>query len=246
MDLAAWLDVIRSNAVRLADAARTAGMEAGVPTCEGWTVADLVTHQGGVYRWAAGVLESGSQTDPGPFPSRPVGSTCWTGTPRASVGSSTRWRRSTLTGRCGTGAAGAPAPARFWLRRMAHETIIHRVDAETAAGQRGAVEPPELAADGIDEYLEFLRTSSWTFDPRLGDLRGGLALQPTDVRRAWQVDFTADGIGVHQQAVSSGACLRGTASDLLPFAYNRRPADDIEMEGDLTLVKQWRDAVRFL
>ncbi len=246
MDLAAWLDVIRSNAVRLADAARRAGMEAGVPTCEGWSVADLVTHQGGVYRWAAGVLESGSQTDPGPFPEPPGGVDLldWYA---EGVGRILDALAAVDPDRpVWNWAAGAPAPARFWLRRMAHETIIHRVDAETAAGQRGAVEPPELAADGIDEYLEFLRTSSWTFDPRLGDLRGGLALQPTDVRRAWQVDFTADGIGVHQQAVSPGACLRGTASDLLLFAYNRRPADDIEMEGDLALVKQWRGAVRFL
>ncbi len=129
---------------------------------------------------------------------------------------------------------------------MAHETIVHRVDAEVAAGRPGVVEPPELAADGLDEYLGFLRTCAWTFDEQLGDLRGGLAFAPTDVTRAWHVDFTADGITVHPQETSPDARLRGTASNLLLFAYNRRPADDIEMEGDLTVIKQWRDAVRFL
>jgi hypothetical protein len=36
---------------------------------------------------------------------------------------------------------------------MAQETVIHRVDAELAAGAPVAVIPGDLAADGIDELL---------------------------------------------------------------------------------------------
>lgn len=45
------------------------------------------------------------------------------------------------------------SPLQHWARRQAHETAIHRVDAELAAGS--SVEPfdPTLAADGVDEYL---------------------------------------------------------------------------------------------
>ncbi|MGR7002504.1 maleylpyruvate isomerase family mycothiol-dependent enzyme [Yinghuangia aomiensis] len=49
-----------------------------------------------------------------------------------------------------------PVPhARFWARRMLHETLMHRVDAELALG----IEPDvsaEAAVDGIDELLTIL------------------------------------------------------------------------------------------
>src|SRR5215469_3181220 len=50
-----------------------------------------------------------------------------------------------------------PAPAGFWIRRMAHETLVHRADAQLAAG--AAPEPlieAEVAADAIDEWLMLL------------------------------------------------------------------------------------------
>ena len=44
--------------------------------------------------------------------------------------------------------------AGFWARRMAHETLVHRWDAEAGAGTTGAAMDPTVAADGIDEYLD--------------------------------------------------------------------------------------------
>jgi uncharacterized protein (TIGR03083 family) len=46
----------------------------------------------------------------------------------------------------------APTPLAFWARRQAHETAIHRADAQ---GSGGAVTPfqPAFAADGLDELL---------------------------------------------------------------------------------------------
>ena len=41
---------------RLRDNAARAGLGAPVPTCPGWTVRDLVAHQGMVHRWASAVL----------------------------------------------------------------------------------------------------------------------------------------------------------------------------------------------
>lgn len=42
----------------------------------------------------------------------------------------------------------------FWIRRMAQETVIHRIDAELATGQPVAPVPAGLAVDGIDETLK--------------------------------------------------------------------------------------------
>lgn len=41
----------------------------------------------------------------------------------------------------------------FWIRRMAHETVIHRVDAEQVAGLELAPVDEDVALDGIDEFL---------------------------------------------------------------------------------------------
>jgi uncharacterized protein (TIGR03083 family) len=42
----------------------------------------------------------------------------------------------------------------FWCRRMAHETTVHRVDVQAAAGVEVAPIPAEFAVDGIDEVLQ--------------------------------------------------------------------------------------------
>ena len=46
----------------------------------------------------------------------------------------------------------APTPLAFWARRQAHETAIHRVDAERAGGDVTGF-PSGFAVDGIDELL---------------------------------------------------------------------------------------------
>jgi len=52
----------------------------------------------------------------------------------------------------------APSPLAFWARRQAHETAIHRADAQLAAAAAGSGAdldpfPAGLAADGVDELL---------------------------------------------------------------------------------------------
>ena len=48
-----------------------------------------------------------------------------------------------------------PTTAAFWFRRQAHETAVHRWDAQRAATP-SSVDPIDatLAADGVDEWLE--------------------------------------------------------------------------------------------
>ena len=54
----------------------------------------------------------------------------------------------------------------FWIRRMAHESAVHRVDAAQTVGMAWSVSP-ELAADGVAEALEL-----W-LGTRLGTQVGG-------------------------------------------------------------------------
>ena len=43
---------------RMAVWSRAAGPDASVPTCPGWTVRDLLAHQGMVHRWATAVVRA--------------------------------------------------------------------------------------------------------------------------------------------------------------------------------------------
>src|SRR6476469_5547489 len=64
-------------------------------------------------------------------------------------------------------------PASFWARRRAHEAAVHLADAQLAAG-RDVDLAPEVAVDGIDEWLGLIAASTGgTPDrARAQDLRG--------------------------------------------------------------------------
>ena len=80
-------------------------------------------------------------------------------------------------------------PRRWWLRRLLHETAVHRWDVETAGAGPDQATPidPEVAVDGIDEL----------FDNFLPFVAEGLAgtgqtmhLHSNDAPGEWQLTFT--------------------------------------------------------
>lgn len=122
----------------------------------------------------------------------------------------------------------------FWRRRMAHETTVHRVDVQAAAG--GPVDPidPEIALDGIDELL-FL----W-FGYRLNELRmssprqGAVALSAA--QRRWLAIFergrsSARRVG-DADARSADAMVRGDPMAVYLWSWGRLPDQSVHISGD--------------
>ncbi len=247
MEISAYLDSVRDNARQFAEATRAAGVDARVPTCPDWTVADLARHQGRVFQWISEIVESKAQeyVDRKPFEEEAERSD-----PLTWLEASAEKALAVL------GAADpetpvwnwfgpGPAPARFWYRRIAHETAIHRVDAESAAGRSGAskVEPAELAADGIDEYLDFLplRASRDKAFP----LSGSYHFHTTDVEGEWVVVFDDNGVTIRREHAKADVAIRGPASDLELFLYNRGGSEGLETFGDPAAVAAWAEHIRF-
>ena len=120
--------------------------------------------------------------------------------------------------------------AGFWPRRMAHETAVHRVDAEQAVGAAvGAIEPA-FGVDGIDEILTI-------FVPALGADRSPgdgrtVHLHSTDAEGEWLIRFDPDRIDVATGHAKGDAAVRGPAGDLLLWLWGRRPLDGLEVFGD--------------
>ena len=142
----------------LVAAARSAGVHAPVPSCPGWEVRDLLAHIGFVHRWAAryvaeGLTEMVEEPDEAEMvPAAPSDDTIisWVADGHAALVEVLSSAPPDV--QCWTFLP-APSPLAFWARRQAHETAVHRVDAELAAGGPPTPVDPAFAVDGTDEVL---------------------------------------------------------------------------------------------
>lgn len=227
------LDQLESDGVRLADAATDLG--AAVPPCPQWTVRDLVTHLGGVHRWATSIVRDRLEYDPAPGEGdletpgdRDV--IDWFREGHAELMSVLRTADPDV--QCYTFFA-APSPLAFWSRRQAHETAIHRADAESAGGGITPF-PTDFAADGIGELLTGFAARRRSFS-RVDQPRT-LALRPSDAE-GWTVRLAPDGVRSTPGAEPAEVTVSGTASDLYLWVWNR-PAT-VAVEGDADVAALW-------
>ncbi len=249
MELSVYLDGVRDNARLFVEAVRKSGLDAPVPTCPDWTAADLARHQGRVFYWISTIVETKAQEyiDRTPFEDEAEGAD----DPLAFVERGAEHALAVL------GAAdpetpvwnwidGGPGPARFWFRRMAHETVVHRADAEAAATGRigtSRVDPAELAADGIDEFLDFLDMRSR--GGRTPPLSGSYHFHTTDVPGEWVVVFDGDAVTIRREHAKADVAVRGPASDLELFLYSRRGSEGLDTFGDPAALAAWTEHIRF-
>lgn len=247
MDFAAWVEVIRAEGRRMADAAAGLSPDAPVPSCPGWKVRRLVSHMGRVHRMAALLVSEARKEFPAALEEvLPEG---W-----PSDGELIGWLRDGC-GRLAAALEAAPAdlecvtfqegrPARdFWARRQAHETSIHRVDAELAAGVSVTGFDAEYAADGIDELLTMfiLRPGRNPNAPRLMTL----AVEASDAGRGWTAVFGPDEAAGRRGAGEAECTVTGPASDLYTFLWNRTPVGGLGVEGDSDVLAHWADSASF-
>lgn len=236
-----YVDVIRNETTRLVAAARRAGPAAAVPSCPGWTVTDLLVHLGTVQRWATGMVEqrAGAAEAPTPeaHPDDPTGLLEWVeaGAGRmADVFAATPVETPMWT-------FAGPGPARFWFRRQAHETALHRVDAELAAGAFTPLDP-EVARDGIDEFLDVV--VPFRLAQRLAGTGETVHLHCTDGEGEWLVRCTTDGPEVERIHAKGDVAARGSASDLLLAVRGRIGVSDLEVFGDEAVLVRFIDHAR--
>lgn len=252
MEIAEHIDALGAEGRRLTAAAAAAGLDAEVPSCAGWVVRDLVRHQGGVHRWATGIV-AGPRAE------------AWDVDLDEVVGA---WPADAdLLGWFGDGLDqltevlihadpglacwtlfAAPSPLAMWARRQAHETAVHRVDAELAAGWPVTELPAPFAADGVSELLTCFITR-----PR-GQLRADparlLRVRCTDAAGDWMVRIGPDRVETTSRADQPGPpsradCLvSGGAHDLYLALWNRRSPAGLAVDGDRSTLDLFLDRVR--
>lgn len=226
MDYSAYVGLVSEDGTRLADVA-VGNLPKPVPTCPGWTVHDLVSHVAEVYehKMACTRLQRAPEPWPPEWPSDrdPVE---WlrdaherllqmfaSSTPRTP--SATWWPPDQTVG--------------FWARRMAQETAVHRVDAESAIG---ALEPvdTELATDGADEILTRMLAGDWSDEP--DDTADGQRIAVSTGGRTWRVTLERESVGVSEESGDAEATLDGDPSDVLLWLWGRLPDERVQRSGD--------------
>lgn len=233
-------EVIEREIALLAAVTDGADPATPVPTCEGWTIADLLTHTGEVFLWGARIVRERSpvriprdDVDWG-VPADAADLPAWiaAGAPvvldafRDADPAAPMW------------AWGWPKAGGFWPRRMVHEIGVHRADAELALGLAPAFEP-EVAADGVDELLDNLPHAAY-FAPAVATLKGSgtLDLHAPDAAASWLITLVDDGFRWERTgSVGADAEVTATAGDLLLAMYGRPAA--IQVEGDAALWRRW-------
>jgi uncharacterized protein (TIGR03083 family) len=265
VEIAAHIDALERDGALLGDAATAAGLAASVSTCPGWQVRDLVRHQAYVHRWAARhVIEQ----SPTPLDEDDEAVVLAAGPDDAELIDAYRSGHAALVAalrtadpdlECATFMP-APSPLAFWARRQAHETAIHRYDAQSAA-PGGAPAPgdafgPAFADDGIDELIMcFAARRRYRLR---GDGTRSLTVRAKDTGNGWRIsladgatevarcDDAGDG-GSTDAVAAAGVCLlEGPAAGIYAYLWNRSKASAAAatITGDPTVIDVWRSSVR--
>jgi uncharacterized protein (TIGR03083 family) len=242
VDTAEHIARLREEGDLFAEAATAAGLDAPVPTCPGWQVRDLVQHLGGVHRWATSYVVTGNPNPSSEKEDARYFAAIGDGELLPAYRSAHASLVEALAGAppdlaCWAFLA-APSPLAFWTRRQAHETTIHRVDAEAAAGMPSSC-APRFGADGIHELLGgfFSRARGrLVADPPVA-----LGIRATDTGDTWTIRIEPDRRAVTDGVGAADCVVSGSAADLYLLLWNRRTPDErFSVEGDRDVLALWR------
>ncbi|MFI5521370.1 maleylpyruvate isomerase family mycothiol-dependent enzyme [Streptomyces platensis] len=242
---------------RLREIVRTADLSVTVPTCPDWTLADLARHVGGAHRWVGAIVagRAADYVDPAAVPDAAAPGDdaaeldAWLaeGVERTVTALREAGPHVTVWNWAGQGGTG------FWSRRMAHETVVHRIDAALATGTTFDV-PAEVAVDCLEEWLQIgeLPVARQRLAERAGAAGATLLgpdrtihLHATDAPAGLNAEWVLDLTGpepTHRRAHEKAAvAVRGPLTDVLCVVHRRLPADSdrVEVLGDRALLDQW-------
>ncbi|MBA3653294.1 MAG: maleylpyruvate isomerase family mycothiol-dependent enzyme [Actinobacteria bacterium] len=235
-----YLQTLRADAAALAGAARTAGVGAPVPTCPGWDVEKLVRHVGRVHTSGAAVVRERAKVDFDTLPPMPKGEEAIAAFDDRSGALADALEALPEDFPIWNWFGIEPPIPGFYHRRMAQETAVHRWDAQAAAGTTAPIDTA-LAVDGIDELLR----SFLSFAGADAELGGSIHLHATDADSEWLVRREHGKLVATPEHGKADVAVRGTASDLLLFIWNRVPASALDLAGDPAVADHWKDAIKF-
>jgi uncharacterized protein (TIGR03083 family) len=244
MEPGRFLELLERDGSRLAATARHGELDAPVPTCPGWTVADCVAHTADAYQHKIACMRL--QRRPDEYPGEPpeaVGVVDWFDASLAELLGELRDR-----GPAAPSYTWWPADQTvgFWYRRMAQETAVHRVDVEDARGEPTPIDA-DLAIDGIDEVLDAFMGDDWdtvtpeewgAVDPKAGE---GSTIAVRSGGRVWRSTLAPDRIALARGGGPADASVSGDPEAVLLWLWGRRPDSVVDLGGEPSALAAFRD-----
>ncbi len=250
------------ESARFAEALAAAPPNARVPTCPDWDADDLLWHLGKVQAFWARIVREGI-TDGGQTEQVDAER------PENREDLLAHFDRASGDLQTALATADDATPAWTWSddqsvgfirRRQAHEALIHRLDAEVAAGSRTSMDPT-LCADGVDEVLRVMYGGAppWgVFEPDDGRT---VRLAATDTGASWLVALgrfsgidPADESAVDEVDIrvlgeqgngEEPALISGTAADLDCWLWHRPTVQEIDQTGDAEVLAAFASVVSY-
>ncbi len=227
------LDGWRTEAARVADLLDDADLDARVPACPDWDVADLAFHIGWVldrFRRIAGQrLTERDQVKQIGSVDRPDDDSVLPGWFRERVAEMDAVLSELDPDEPVWNFTRAPHVGGWVHRRMHHELVVHRHDLEEAVGQTSPIDP-EVARDGVDELLTVLSTAGTRWG---ADESASLQVVDDTTGRTWRVRLDPGERAVADTgAGAADVHMEGSADVLLLVLWRRRSLDAVTMTGD--------------
>lgn len=251
---------VRDNSTLIAAAARQ-DPSIPIPSCPGWTMANLLVHLGSVHRgWERQVRSRSSERiawDTSIYASVP-GLLAWLGRdwdlptngqtlPPGTI----EWFEEGARGLADALESIGPEEAvwswstdhtgRHYHRMMGIETAVHRWDAQSARGEPDPLDP-DLATLGIEHMMEIMLPAR-----RRGEFRAGTGeryhFHRTDGPGEWLVCFDGSEVHMAHEHAKGDIALRGSASDLLLWLWGRDTSTRLEVFGDQALLARFTELV---
>ena len=220
--------------------------KAPVPSCPDWNVTDLAGHVTEVYLHKTECIRHGAE--PEPWPPETFGPDPLAALDEAYAALTAEFDAHDPGDHAGSWYASGESVG-FWIRRMAQETAIHRVDAELAAGLPVTPIAEDLAVDGVDEILVvFIAYTSVAWLEYFAELLDTPDEHPVFLAtgdHTWSARATKQGVMVAEVPAGTtprgpGATVRGSAHDLLLWLWNRAGDEAVCLDGDPELLAQFR------
>ncbi|MEI5102705.1 maleylpyruvate isomerase N-terminal domain-containing protein [Streptomyces sp. PmtG] len=227
-----------------------------VPSCPGWSVADLMFHLGSVHRAVIHVIAEGLREQPDTTDPSYLHLPAAEGWPDpgqaphrdrlpADLGDWFTDGATTLADLFATRDPAEPVwtwsseqRVGFWQRMQTIEAAVHRWDAENAIG---AAQPIDrlLAADAVTHTFQVMapaRRARRNAPPGEGER---MRFRQSDGAGIWIAQTDPDGVLLNE---GTGCCqveLTATVSDLALFLWHRIPTDTLEVRGDASLLERF-------
>jgi uncharacterized protein (TIGR03083 family) len=248
VELSTYLEYLDADYRRLRAVAADALGEP-VPSCPGWTGADLAHHVALVYVNKTECMRRGELPEPWP---PDLGEN-----PLAALEDAYRG----ITSEFATRAPDERAPAwyepdqtvGFSIRRTTFETLIHRVDAELAAGLTPTPIPEELAVAGVEEVLVcYLAYGSANYPDHVGDHLencDGSTVRIGLPGASWLVRLGPEVVTVERLPAAvppdtappdTEAVVRGSADAVLRWLWRRADDAAVELDGNRDVIGKLR------